>query len=89
MNDLNKNLEKTIEKKLTKVEEVNIRPVFFLLLSAGIQIILVYLFFIYLVGNLLASYLGYNNLYFVAIILGTITNVSSVIKIVRGINNVK
>ncbi|HSQ98227.1 MAG TPA: hypothetical protein VLL98_05960 [Rickettsiales bacterium] len=89
MNNLNKELEKSIERKVTKVEEINIKPLFFLLLSVGIQIVIVYMFFIYLVGDLLASYLGFNNLYLLSIILGTLANINAVIKIVKGFKNVK
>ena len=53
------------------------------------QIALVYIIFIYLIGNVLASLVGVNNLYLLAVILGTIANINSVIKIIRGLKNVK
>ncbi|MDD2839530.1 MAG: hypothetical protein PHY80_00170 [Rickettsiales bacterium] len=88
MNVLNDRLKETIKKQEELKEKINIKP-FILLISFGIQIILVYLFFIYLIGNVLASLLDVNNLYFLAIILGTIANINSVIKIIKGLKNAK
>lgn len=88
MNLLNKELEEKIKKQEEPKKEINIKPLFFLI-SLGVQIALVYLIFIYLIGNVLALLLGINNLYFLAIVLGTIANVNSIIKVVKGLKNVK
>jgi hypothetical protein len=83
MSILDKKLEEAVEKKEIVNENINVKPVI-PFISLGIQMVIIYLLFIFLVGNLLASFLGYNNLYFLAIILGTITNINSVIKIAKG-----
>ncbi len=86
MNILNKKLEERIEEQGKIRSQINIAPIF-PLISFGIQIILVYLIFIYLIGYLLASLLNFNNLYFLAIILGTVANVNSMVKIIRCLKN--
>jgi len=88
MNPLNKKLEETIKKEEEPKEEINVKP-FISMFSFGIQIALVYLIFIYLVGHLLALLLKVDNLYFIAIVLATIANISSLIKIIKGIKNGK
>lgn len=89
MSKLNQNIEDNIRRRKGKVNKnVDLQP-FFLFLSMGFQVILVYMFFIYLVGDLLAKLLHFNNLYLPAIILGTIANINSVIKMIKGVKNAK
>lgn len=89
MTKLNENIEHSIRRRKGKVDkEVDLKPIF-LFLSMGFQVILIYMFFIFLVGDLLAKLLHLNNLYFLAIILGTIANINSVIKMIKGVKNAK
>ena len=85
MSKLNQNIEDNIRRRKGKVDKnVDLKTIF-LFLSMGFQVILIYMFFIYLVGDLLAKLLHLNNLYFLAIILGTIANINSIIKMIKGV----
>ena len=89
MSKLNQNIEDNIRRRKGKVDKnVDLKTIF-LFLSMGFQVILIYMFFIYLVGDLLAKLLHLNNLYFLAIILGTIANINSIIKMIKGVKNAK
>lgn len=72
---LNESLEKIANKKKDNPDKnVNIKNIQ-VFSSLGIRTILIYLFFIFLVGKVLAEFLGYNNLYLVSIIIATIVNI--------------
>lgn len=89
MSKLSKNIENKVNIKKIKVNKnINLQPIF-LFLSTGFRIILIYMFFIFFIGDMLAKLLHLNNLYFLAIILGTIANINSILKIIDGIKNAK
>lgn len=82
LNDLmNKMIKKEINNK-TKNREVNFSNIT-LIMTLGIRIILIYLLFIFLVGKYTAELLGYNNLYFLSIILATLCNVYIIYQVIK------
>jgi len=67
-------LKRTIKDK-SKVSNKNIdTSKIQLIISLGIRVILIYIFFIFFIGKYIAIALGFSNLYFISIILGTIVN---------------
>ena len=89
MSKLSKNIENKVNIKKIKVNKnINLQQIF-LFLSTGFRIILIYMFFIFFIGDMLAKLLHLKNLYFLAIILGTIANINSILKIIEGIKNAK
>ena len=74
---LNNLLKKAIikeNKEKQKSKEIDTRTPY-LFISLGIRILLIYLFFIFVIGKFLAKMIGYNNLFFTSIILATIVNI--------------
>lgn len=61
-------------KEKQKSKEIDTKTPY-LFISLGIRLLLIYLFFIFTIGNFLAKILNFNNLYFLAIILATIVNI--------------
>lgn len=61
-------------KEKQKSKEIDTKTPY-LFISLGIRFLLIYLFFIFTIGNFLAKILNFNNLYFLAIILATIVNI--------------
>lgn len=61
-------------KEKQKSKEIDTK-IPYLFISLGIRLLLIYLFFIFTIGNFLAKILNFNNLYFLAIILATIVNI--------------
>ena len=81
--NLNDILKKTIKDKNEEADKnINISKIQ-LLVSLGIRIVLIYMLFIFFVGKYIANILGFTNLYFVSIILGTLTNVYIVFEILK------
>ena len=81
--NLNDILKKTIKDKNEEVDKnINISKIQ-LLVSLGIRIVLIYMLFIFFVGKYIANILGFKNLYFVSIILGTLANVYIVFEILK------
>lgn len=74
---LNNLLKKAIikeNKEKQKSKEIDTKTPY-LFISLGIRLLLIYLFFIFAIGKFLAKMIGYNNLFFTAIILATIVNI--------------
>lgn len=74
---LNNLLKKAIikeHKEKQKNREIDTKTPY-LFISLGIRLLLIYLFFIFVIGKFLAKMIGYNNLFFTAIILATIVNI--------------
>lgn len=61
-------------KEKQKSKEIDTKTPY-LFISLGIRLLLIYLFFIFTIGNFLAKILNFNNLYFLAIIIATIVNI--------------
>ncbi len=81
--NLNDILKKTIKDKNEEADKnINISKIQ-LLISLGIRIVLIYMLFIFFVGKYIANILGFTNLYFVSIILGTLANVYIVFEILK------
>ena len=81
--NLNDILKKTIKDKNEEADKnINISKIQ-LLISLGIRIVLIYMHFIFFVGKYIANILGFTNLYFVSIILGTLANVYIVFEILK------
>ena len=88
-NGITVNIKNKVNIKKIKVNKnINLQQIF-LFLSTGFRIILIYMFFIFFIGDMLAKLLHLKNLYFLAIILGTIANINSILKIIEGIKNAK
>lgn len=74
---LNNLLKKAIikeSKEKQKSKEIDTKTPY-LFISLGIRLLLIYLFFIFTIGNFLAKILNFNNLYFLSIIIATIVNI--------------
>ncbi len=74
---LNNLLKKAIikeNKEKQKSKEIDTKTPY-LFISLGIRLLLIYLFFIFVIGKFFAKMIGYNNLFFTAIILATIVNI--------------
>lgn len=72
--NLNDLMQKAVkEKKENPNKNIDIKK-FSAFLYLGTRIILIYLFFIFFVGKFLANSLKYDNLFLLAIILATLTN---------------
>lgn len=74
---LNNLLKKAIikeNKEKQKSKEIDTKTPY-LFISLGIRLLLIYLFFIFVIGKFLAKMIGYNNLFFTAIILATMVNI--------------
>ncbi|MDR3289865.1 MAG: hypothetical protein LBT02_01120 [Rickettsiales bacterium] len=83
--DLKKMLEKEIkrdEKNVGKKKDVDI---FFAkkVLSIGTTVIINYLLCIFFIGNKMAKYMKHDNLYLLALVIGTIINIVFVWKIFK------
>lgn len=61
-------------KEKQKSKEIDTKTPY-LFISLGIRLLLIYLFFIFTIGNFLAKILNFNNLYFISIIIATIVNI--------------
>ena len=61
-------------KEKQKSKEIDTKTPY-LFISLGIRLLLIYLFFIFTIGNFLAKILNFNNLYFLSIIIATIVNI--------------
>ena len=81
--NLNNLLKKVVESKSENVDKnVDIAKIQgFVLL--GIRIATIYVFFIFFVGKYIANILGFTELYFISIILGTIVNIYIVFETFR------
>lgn len=80
---LNELMKKVIDKYSTNTNKnISIRKMQ-LMISLGTRIIIIYLLFIFTVGKHLAKYLGYNNLYFVSILMATLVNIKIVFDVVK------
>lgn len=80
LNDLLKKAIKDRSKEIDK--NVNVNKIQ-LLISLGIRIILIYMFFIFFIGKYIANILGFTNLYFISILLGTLTNIYIVFEVFK------
>ncbi len=85
--NLNDLMKKAIKNKNdNKNNEVNIKKAqIFLLL--GTRIILIYLMFIFLVGKYIAQLLGYNNLYFLSVLIATLFNIYVIVEAIKQFKN--
>lgn len=61
-------------KEKQKSKEIDAKTPY-LFISLGIRLLLIYLFFIFTIGKVLAKILNFNNLYFLSIIIATIVNI--------------
>lgn len=72
---LNNLLKKAIiDKGKTKHRDINVKTNY-LFISLGIRIMMIYLFFIFLVGKYLAILLNLNDLYLFSVFIATIINI--------------
>lgn len=80
---LNKLLKKAIRDRNRETDKnVDINKMQ-LLISLGIRIVIIYVFFIFFIGKYIANILGFTDLYFISILLGTFTNIYIVFEVFK------
>ncbi len=85
--NLNDLLKKTIKnKKESPSKNINLQIIQMYILL-GTRIVLIYLFFIFLIGKYIAKLFGYNNLYFTSIIIATIINFYIIFEVIEKSKN--